>query len=56
MTQESSWIKLKDQVCSLVVGDRFVSSNEELCEVLKLLIMHMKDVEMDLIYTVLYMR
>ncbi|KAK7278033.1 hypothetical protein RJT34_23055 [Clitoria ternatea] len=39
-----SWIELKDQVYSFVVGDRFVSSNEQGCEVLKLLIVHMKDV------------
>ncbi|TKY52329.1 putative pentatricopeptide repeat-containing protein [Spatholobus suberectus] len=44
-----SWIELKDQVCSFVVGDRFVSSNEQVCEVLKLLIVHMKDVDMYLI-------
>ncbi|KAK7344289.1 hypothetical protein VNO77_13729 [Canavalia gladiata] len=39
-----SWIELKDQVYSFVVRDRFLSSNEQVCEVLKLLIMHMKDV------------
>ncbi|XP_061361439.1 putative pentatricopeptide repeat-containing protein At1g56570 [Gastrolobium bilobum] len=39
-----SWIELKNQVYSFVVGDRFVSSNEQVCEVLKLLIMHMKDI------------
>ncbi|RDX75285.1 putative pentatricopeptide repeat-containing protein, partial [Mucuna pruriens] len=44
-----SWIELKDQVCSFVVGDRFVSSNEQMCEVLKVLIVHMKDVDMRLI-------
>lgn len=39
-----SWIELKNQVYSFVVGDRYVSSNEEIYEVLKLLIRHMKDV------------
>lgn len=39
-----SWIELKNQVHSFFVGDRFVSSNEQLCDVLKLLIRHMKDV------------
>lgn len=39
-----SWIELKNQVYSFVVGDRSVSSNELVCEVLELLIMHMKDV------------
>ena len=40
---------MKDQICSFVVGDRFVSSNEQVCEVLKLLMVHMKDADMDLI-------
>ncbi|KAK2403272.1 pentatricopeptide repeat-containing protein, mitochondrial [Trifolium repens] len=39
-----SWIELKNQVYSFVVGDRFLSSNDEVCEVLELLIRHMKDV------------
>ncbi|XP_027363996.1 putative pentatricopeptide repeat-containing protein At1g56570 [Abrus precatorius] len=39
-----SWIELKDQVYSFVVGDRFVLSNVQVCEVLKLLIMQIKDV------------
>lgn len=34
---------MKNQVHSFVVGDRFVSSNEQVCEVLKLLIIHLKD-------------
>lgn len=44
-----SWIELKDQVCTFVVGDRYACSNEQMCEVLKLLIVHMKDVDMCLI-------
>ncbi|CAL0316542.1 unnamed protein product [Lupinus luteus] len=39
-----SWIELKNQVYSFVVGDKSVSSNELVSEVLELLIMHMKDV------------
>lgn len=38
-----SWIELKNQVYSFVVGDIFDSSNKEVCEVLELLIRHMKD-------------
>ncbi|CAL5208693.1 unnamed protein product [Lathyrus oleraceus] len=39
-----SWIELKNQVYSFAVGDRFVSSNEEVCEVLESLVKHMKQV------------
>ncbi|MED6224285.1 hypothetical protein PIB30_082597 [Stylosanthes scabra] len=39
-----SWIEMKNQVYSFVVGGEFVSSNEQIAEVLELLITHMKDV------------
>ncbi|XLU81204.1 hypothetical protein S245_004624 [Arachis hypogaea] len=38
-----SWIELKNQVYSFVVGGEFVSSNEQIVEVLEVLITHMKD-------------
>ncbi|MED6217398.1 hypothetical protein PIB30_017245 [Stylosanthes scabra] len=39
-----SWIEMKNQVYSFVAGGEFVSSNEQIAEVLELLITHMKDV------------
>ncbi|KAK7259982.1 hypothetical protein RIF29_25643 [Crotalaria pallida] len=39
-----SWIELKSQVYSFIVGDKSVFSNELISEALELLIMHMKDV------------